>query len=285
MIQKNATVTRLLILLTLVGIAVLSTAALCAGTQKSKLVMVQAVTTADADTSSSEVNIITSDDFFARVYVSPNTSISRNGAVIAFDKIKRGCKITCKGNWDKNSSNVFNAAYIFIGGVVTESDVSDRVAAACRKITNKGSSSSKSSSASSSSSNALKMDFFMAVTNGDLPEVKRLLKKSPSLISSRDESHVNSTALHKAAINGRTDVVELLLRSGASINETDDHGWTALHCAVLNTEEDTVRYLLTHKANVNAKSTSGFTPLDVLPAHNPTIEYLLRKYGATSGSR
>lgn len=283
MLLKNTVMIQLLVLFTVSVVTVATAGTVYAGTQKPKMVMVSAITTADADTSSGELSVVSSDDSFARVHVFPDSSISRNGTVVAFDKINRGCKITCKGNWDTINSNVFNAAYVFIGGVVTESDVSDRVAAACRKIANKGSSGIVSSS--SSSSNALKMDFFMAVTNGDLPEVKRLLKKSPSLISSRDESHVNSTALHKAAINGRTDVVELLLRSGANINETDDHDWTALHCAVLNTEEDTVRCLLTNKANVNAKSTSGFTPLDVLPAHNPTIEYLLRKYGATSGLR
>jgi len=251
---RHTVMIQLLVLFTVSVVTVATAGTVYAGMQKPKMVMVSVITTADADISSGEVSVVTSDDSFARVHVSQNTSISRNGAAVVFDGVKRGCKINCKGNWDTNSSNVFNAAYVFIGGMVTESDVSDRVAAACRKIANKGSSSSKSSS---SSSNALKMDFFLAVTKGDLTEVKRLLKKSPGLISSRDESHLNGTALHKAAINGRTDVVELLLRSGATINETDDHGWTALHCAVLNTEEDTVRWLLTHKANVNAKDTSG----------------------------
>lgn len=198
---------------------------------------------------------------------------------VGFDKIKRGYKITCKGNWDTINSNVFNAA-IFIGGMATESDVMDRVAAACQKIARKGSSSSKHPSLP----NALKMDFFIATTNGNLPEVKRLLKKDSTLLNVRDEA-TDFCGLDMAVINGHEEVVEFLIQNGANVNATDFQGYTALHSAVKCGHKNIVRYLLDHKANVNATSKDGQTPLDLLPAGSPSIRYLLNKYGATNGSR
>lgn len=279
MVLRNTKCGQLSILFIISTIAVVTAGTVYARTQKPKMIMVPAIAIADANISRGEVNVVTSDDSFARVHISQNTSISRNGAIVGFDKIKRGYKITCKGNWDTINSNVFNAA-IFIGGMATESDVMDRVAAACQKIARKGSSSSKHPSLP----NALKMDFFIATTNGNLPEVKRLLKKDSTLLNVRDEA-TDFCGLDMAVINGHEEVVEFLIQNGANVNATDFQGYTALHSAVKCGHKNIVRYLLDHKANVNATSKDGQTPLDLLPAGSPSIRYLLNKYGATNGSR
>jgi hypothetical protein len=46
-----------------------------------------------------------------------------------------------------------------------------------------------------------------------------------------DQSLVGDTALHLAAINGQTNLVQILLKSGASINAANSAGRTALDLA------------------------------------------------------
>lgn len=107
-------------------------------TQKSNMVMVSMISTADANASTGEVSVVTSDNYFARVQVSTGTQITRAGRDFGLPAIRSGLNLTCKGNWD-SSSNVFKAAYVFVGKTVSDSEVGDRVAAACQKISKQSS--------------------------------------------------------------------------------------------------------------------------------------------------
>jgi ankyrin repeat protein len=60
------------------------------------------------------------------------------------------------------------------------------------------------------------------------------------------------TALLWAADMGHLDVLELLIRSGANLNLTDEHGLTALLWAADRGHVDCVNALLAGKCNVNA---------------------------------
>jgi ankyrin repeat protein len=60
------------------------------------------------------------------------------------------------------------------------------------------------------------------------------------------------TALHYAAIYGRTDVVAILLEAGADIDAPDPHGWTALHMAADSGHIDVVRLLIEEGADLDA---------------------------------
>ena len=137
---KNAKFVRVVTVFVLALVCVSSAHAKGASTQKSKLLMVSAVTTADADSSGGEIAVVTSDNSFVQISVSLKTAISKGGAVFTFSQIKRGLKLTCKGNWDCGS-NIFKAEYVFIGKTVSDSEVGDRVAAACQKIAKTGTSS------------------------------------------------------------------------------------------------------------------------------------------------
>jgi ankyrin repeat protein len=58
-----------------------------------------------------------------------------------------------------------------------------------------------------------------------------------------------------------TRLVEAMLRHGADVNATDEHGWTALMSAVYANRQATVHLLLEHGADVNAQTDDGNTVL------------------------
>jgi uncharacterized protein len=113
-----------------------------------------------------------------------------------------------------------------------------------------------------------KRDFFQAVTQGDLPRVKALLRKDSSLASAVDEKGVS--ALLKAIYQNRKPVVDLLLATGIklSIFEASATGQTARVNELLKQ----------HKSLLNAYSPDGFYPLGlaIFFAKQETVETLLK---------
>ncbi|MBP3546584.1 MAG: ankyrin repeat domain-containing protein [Alphaproteobacteria bacterium] len=59
--------------------------------------------------------------------------------------------------------------------------------------------------------------------------------------------------------NGHTEIVELLLKNGAEINETDEIGNTALMYAAENGHKEIVKLLLDNGANIKARNEDGDT--------------------------
>lgn len=151
-----------------------------------------------------------------------------------------------------------------------------------------------------------KSAFYCAV-NGDLDRLKQLVaKKGPRILNEQDKNgftclhyaarngridicqyllghnvDVNlktnscrSTALHRAAYMGNTDIVRLLLAKRARADEADCDGKTALHKCVeqlliqkkTQSYMDTIQLLVKHDSNlVNLKDKSNKTVLDLYP--------------------
>ena len=101
-----------------------------------------------------------------------------------------------------------------------------------------------------------------AAKAGDLAKVRALLKENPNLVLSKEDKE-GRTSLHLAALEGRKDVVELLLASKAEVNAKDNKGETPLHMAARKGRKDVVELLLANKAEVNAKDNEGKTPLHI----------------------
>jgi hypothetical protein len=70
-----------------------------------------------------------------------------------------------------------------------------------------------------------------------------------------------STPLIVAAEEGRLDVVEFLVDSGANLNARNDLNYTALHWAAFHGHQAIVKFLITNKADANIKDSTGSTPL------------------------
>jgi ankyrin repeat protein len=106
---------------------------------------------------------------------------------------------------------------------------------------------------------------------------------------------MNETALHRAAAHGTRQECEVLLNTrGTDINAKDDWNATPLHYAASKNKVDIVDLLLRHGASVNARMTTGETPLGTALTQlqrghyvgfgdNPTppqvIVWMLRSYG------
>jgi ankyrin repeat protein len=92
-----------------------------------------------------------------------------------------------------------------------------------------------------------------------------------------EETRIEETLLHKAAKNGHTEVVTLLLDRGADINAINCDGSTPLHKAASNGHTEVVRLLLDKGADINAPSRDGSTPLHYAASdgHTEVVTLLL----------
>ncbi len=115
-----------------------------------------------------------------------------------------------------------------------------------------------------------KVQFFIALRDNDLSQIKKLVTLRPSLLQATTEwkmalGHhywpIGSTALHLSAAGGINEILDYLLAQHIDINEKNSSGLTALHMATLMRQTTTVQFLLQRGAAVNAQSETGQTPL------------------------
>jgi ankyrin repeat protein len=75
------------------------------------------------------------------------------------------------------------------------------------------------------------------------------------------EDDEGKTALHWAAMTGKSDLCQLLSSYGANISAVDQKGWTAIHFAAAEGHYATVRWLCENGSPVDPRTLSGATPL------------------------
>lgn len=101
----------------------------------------------------------------------------------------------------------------------------------------------------------------------------------------REDPRFKAPVLVLAAAWGQTNMVEILLETGADPNYgADKDGYTALMWACKNFDEqlDMVRALLEAGADINAKSNYNETPLTIAEEYmNPNIVSLVNEYSET----
>lgn len=99
----------------------------------------------------------------------------------------------------------------------------------------------------------------------DIISFEKILKQQPSLKNVKFDGG-NETLLHIAAgYNFKTNIIEILLKAGANINEIDIGGDTALHkvCYSTSGKINIIRCLINNGAKVNIKNNYNETPLDM----------------------
>jgi ankyrin repeat protein len=111
-----------------------------------------------------------------------------------------------------------------------------------------------------------------AAERGSVPALKRVAAADAKM-KTRD----GKTLLHLAAVTSGVDLVETLVKGGATVDAKDPQGWTALHCACAQGQAPLARALLFAGADPNAKDGEGRTPLHRLgpPATRAHLEALL----------
>jgi ankyrin repeat protein len=126
---------------------------------------------------------------------------------------------------------------------------------------------------------------YLAIRNDDSDIMNILIANGAEVDIKHTRGETEETALHYAAITGRTEAVKLLLEAGANINDKNDKGQTALHLAVDSADGDIVELLLSKGADINAKDKQGHTPLYFAVNHDYKVAELLINKGADSGIR
>ena len=91
--------------------------------------------------------------------------------------------------------------------------------------------------------------------------VMSLLISRGADVHARRSGH-GGTPLHVAAESDALQAAELLIASGARIDEPDNSGETPLHWAARHNAPVVAELLINENANVNAKDNDGWTPLD-----------------------
>jgi len=104
----------------------------------------------------------------------------------------------------------------------------------------------------------------------DLATVRLLVARRVSLQSDADECDI--TALMIAAGQGSSEIVRLLLDSGASVDKSSRARWTALHYAAASGNDLTVRMLCERGASVECRDFEGRTPFLVAADYMPPGE-------------
>ena len=128
------------------------------------------------------------------------------------------------------------------------------------------------------------VDVVNAVGKGDTKKVEAMLKKNPKLVHAKFNGggpYDGWPLLTIASRDGRKPLVELLLKSGAKVDDRNNSGETALHYAAAHGHKAVAEVLLKNKADVNARSEIGATPLALAQgAGKQDVAALLKKYGA-----
>lgn len=114
---------------------------------------------------------------------------------------------------------------------------------------------------------------------------------NPSLVHGSDED--GYTPLHRAAYNGHSDAVLILLAAGSKVNNRTIDGWTPLHSACRWSRITVASLLLQHGAELNAQTNGGLTPLHLAASNTgsskiagaQTLELLLSQRHLKAGLR
>lgn len=105
-------------------------------------------------------------------------------------------------------------------------------------------------------------EFFERIRAGDAERVRELVEQNPELTNTREEKAIS--ALHLAAGHGEPEIVEFLLDRGADIEcESTDTGSTPLKYAVFFANIEMVKLLLKKGARIDNPGGTKLTPLEL----------------------
>lgn len=119
------------------------------------------------------------------------------------------------------------------------------------------------------------------IRRGDIASTESYLRSHPELVRA---AVAGQPLLCWAAREGSPEMVGLLLRYGADVNERDSMGQTALHNAAMRGHAKAVETLLRAGADTEVKDDEGFRAIDWARG-KPEIERLLVGPGGSTGGK
>lgn len=113
-----------------------------------------------------------------------------------------------------------------------------------------------------------------ATKNGDIATVERLLEGGADVEAKDSKYH--SSLLMWAAHEGHTDIMDLLIQNGATIDTKKPTGETALWFAAQKGQLEALKILVHHGADINVIGWKGATALEVAQkyGHQEIVDYL-----------
>jgi len=130
-------------------------------------------------------------------------------------------------------------------------------------------------------------EFAQAIERDDLSMVESLISGGAVNVNARLPYGHRPPALVHAAGRGQKEIVDILLRSGARVNETDESGSTACHVAALGNYHDVLALLLARQPNlavVDAEGTTAFgSAVQVCTSDDGRCALMLLEAGASIG--
>ncbi len=122
-------------------------------------------------------------------------------------------------------------------------------------------------------------ELFQAIQEGDAGLFKQIIERDDSLVHITDPS--GNSPLHIAAYFNRTEMVQILLKEGASIQASNSDQRNALVFAVAGNGLECARILLEAGIDVSAKDSEGRQPVHWCAVQGSAgMASLLLKYGA-----
>uniref|UniRef100_A0A3Q3KEK8 Uncharacterized protein n=1 Tax=Monopterus albus TaxID=43700 RepID=A0A3Q3KEK8_MONAL len=100
------------------------------------------------------------------------------------------------------------------------------------------------------------------VRQGALEQIGRFMRARKVRVDTIFPSGM--AALHEAVLTGNLEVVKLLVKYEADVNQRDEDGWTPLHMACSDGYPEIASYLLSIGANTEAENEKGEKPADLI---------------------
>ncbi|HXP91086.1 MAG TPA: ankyrin repeat domain-containing protein [Fibrobacteria bacterium] len=110
---------------------------------------------------------------------------------------------------------------------------------------------------------AISQEMVQAIVQDKPEAVKNLLDNGESVEATQN----GQTALHMAAMNGKVDILTILIARGANVNGQDDQGITPLMLAARDGHVDAVQALVAQGAKIEVQDKLGENALHIAASH------------------
>ena len=124
------------------------------------------------------------------------------------------------------------------------------------------------------------LDIHLFAKQGELDEVKKIVKKDPEMVHAKSKH--GDVPLHLAVDAGEIEVVDYLLSKGGELNDRTKYGRSPLHRSAWKGQLEMAKFLVGKGAELNSQDIYGNTPLDT--ATSKELRLYLREIGCMHGS-